>query len=70
MAFIISVACYMDDLCRFKRRCLALAEGPNANSVTLSSAYVAKTNQIACKQVVLAGYRLADVLQTLLSASM
>ena len=37
---IISAACYMDDLCRFKHSSyLALTEGPNANSVTLSSAY-------------------------------
>jgi hypothetical protein len=66
---IISAPCYMDDLCRFKHSYLALAEAPNANSVTLCSAYVAKTNQIACKQIVLAGYWLADLLQTLLSAS-
>lgn len=50
-------ACYTGDLRCAKHSYLALAEAPNANSVTLCSAYVAKTNQIACKQIVLAGYR-------------
>ena len=46
-----------------------LPGGPDAKPVALTAAYVAAANKVASQRIVLAGYRLADVLQSLLSAN-
>ena len=46
-----------------------LPGGPDAKSVALTAAYVAAANKVASQRIVLAGYRLADVLQSLLTVN-